>query len=511
MKLVFRIPFIQPLRTAREMKLSRNNETEASANTDEEAAKLPSHQPQDDAVDWDGLDDPKNPLNWPATKSFGHVVIVAVLSMVVNIASTMVAPAMDDVARDLEITNMTLSTLAVSIYLLEFALGPLVISSLSEMYGRLIVYHTCNSIFVIFVIACALSHTPAQFLVFRFISGCAGAAPLSLGGGTIADIIPIEKRGAGAALFGLGPLLGPVLGPVIGGFVAEGKDWRWTFWVVAILGGAAGIGTLIFMRETHPNTLLERKAAHLRRTTGNPYLRSKLDRGLTGQQIIVTALVRPAKLLLFSPIVLVMSIYVALIFGLLYLLFATFSMVFEGQYGLTTGFSGLAYLGLGIGELVGLVTFAILSDRILKAKMAADNVQGPKPEYRLVLMMWFPPVIGLGLFIYGWTAYYQVHWMVPIFGTFIVGFGAFFVIMPSQLYLVDLYGSEAAASALGANILLRSMFGAFLPLAGSHMYSTLNYGWGNTLLACLALAFAPVPVLFYRYGEWLRSRATLTL
>jgi hypothetical protein len=101
--------------------------------------------------------------------------------------------------------------------------------------------------------------------------------------------------------------------------------------------------------------------------------------------------------------------------------------------------------------------------------------------------------------------------MVPIFGTFIVGFGAFFVIMPSQLYLVDLFGSDAAASALGANILLRSMFGAFLPLAGSHMYSTLNYGWGNTLLGFLALAFAPVPILFYRYGEWLRSRTTVTL
>ncbi|KAJ5159082.1 uncharacterized protein N7500_008733 [Penicillium coprophilum] len=493
------------------MKFPSNDESDINLSKDEEAAKPLSPKLGDDVVDWDGPNDPKNPLNWSGSKGFGHVVIVAALSMVVNIASTMVAPAMEGVSRDLEISNMTLATLAVSIYLLGFALGPLVISSLSEMYGRLIVYHVCNSIFVIFVVACALSRTSVQFMVFRFITGCAGAAPMSLGGGTIADVIPIEKRGAAAALFGLGPLLGPVLGPVVGGFVAEGKDWRWTFWVVAILGGAAGIGAFIFMRETHPNTLLERKAAYLRHTTGNPHLRSKLDRGLTKQQIIVAALVRPTKLLIFSPIVLVLSIYVALIFGLLYLLFATFSMVFEGQYKFSTGISGLAYLGLGLGELVGLLTFGILSDRLMKAKMTADNVQESKPEYRLVLMMWFPPVIGPGLLIYGWSAYYQVHWMVPIFGTFIVGFGAFFVIMPSQLYLVDLFGSEAAASALGANILLRSMFGAFLPLAGSHMYSTLNYGWGNTLLGFLALAFAPVPMLIYRYGEWLRSRTTVTL
>jgi MFS family permease len=117
---------------------------------------------------------------------------------------------MGGVSRDLNITSTTVGTLAVSIYLLGFALGPLVISSLSEMYGRLIVYHTCNFIFVVFIVACALSQTTAQFMVFRFITGCVGAAPMSLGGGTIADVIPIEKRGAAGALFGLGPLLGPV-------------------------------------------------------------------------------------------------------------------------------------------------------------------------------------------------------------------------------------------------------------------------------------------------------------
>ncbi|OKL61513.1 hypothetical protein UA08_03102 [Talaromyces atroroseus] len=409
----------------------------------------------------------------------------------------MVAPAMEGVTKDLKITNTTVGTLAVSIYLLGLAFRPLIISSLSDMYGRLIIYHTCNFIFVIFIIAGALSQITAQFIVFWFITGCAGATSLSLGGKTIADAIPIEKRGAAEAFFGLGPLLGPALGPVIGGFVAEGKGWRWTFWVVAIAGGAASIGTLVFMSETRPNTLIERKASYLRHTTGNPRLRSRL--------------IRPTKLFIFSPIVLVISVYVALIFGLLYLLFATFSMVFECQYGFRTGVSGLAYLGLGVGELLGLFIFGILSDRLMKAKMAADRVKVPKPEYRLVLMMWFPPVIGPGLFMYGWSAYYKVQWIVPILGTFIVGFGSFFVIMPSQLYLVDLFGSEAAASALGASILLRSLFGTFLPLAESHIYSVLNYGWGNTLLGFLALAFAPVPILLYRYGEGLRSRTTVQL
>jgi hypothetical protein len=81
--------------------------------------------------------------------------------------------------------------------------------------------------------------------------------------------------------------------------------------------------------------------------------------------------------------------------------------------------------------------------------------------------------------------------------------------MPAQLYLVDLFGSEAAASALGANNLLRYLSSTFLPLAGPSMYKALNYGWGNTLLGFLALGFVPAPVLFYKYGEWLRAKTAV--
>ncbi len=77
--------------------------------------------------------------------------------------------------------------------------------------------------------------------------------------------------------------------------------------------------------------------------------------------------------------------------------------------------------------------------------------------------------------------------------------------MPAQIYLVDAFGSEAAASALAANTLLRSLFGTFLPLAGPKMYQSLGLGWGNSLLGFLALAFVPIPILFYRYGERVRK------
>ncbi|KAF4809980.1 MFS transporter fsa7 [Colletotrichum tropicale] len=452
-------------------------------------------------VDWEGPEDPQNPLNWSARLRYGHVVIVSLLSLVVNLAATMIAPGIEYVVRDIHITSQTIGTLSVTIYLLGFALGPLIISSASEMHGRLIVYHICNVLFIAFIIGTALSKTVPQLLIFRVLSGIAGSAPMTIGGGTIADVIPSEHRGPAGALFALGPLMGPEAFCQLAR-VGAGRFGSWPSCVISLVA-------LAFLRETHPNILLSRKADRLRRETGNQELRSKLDRRLTSSQILIGAFVRTGKLLIFSPIVLIMSLYVGLVFGLLYLLFTTITPIFQGVYGFKAELVGLAYLGIGIGELTSLVVFGTLSDRVSAWRTKSEGRS--VPEHRLILMIWFAPVMTIGFFIYGWTAHYQVHWIAPIIGTFFIGFGAFFVILPAQIYLVDVFSSEAAASALGANILLRCLFGAFLPLADTKMYETLNYGWGNTLLGFLSLAFVPAPMFFYKYGGWLRSKTATSL
>lgn len=111
---------------------------------------------------------------------------------------------------EFHVTSSTLSQLAITIYVLGLALGPMVLSPLSEAYGRLPIYHFSNLLFLIFVIGCAVSNTLAQFMVFRFISGFMGGVPMALGGATIADITQIEARPVAMALFSLGPLTGPV-------------------------------------------------------------------------------------------------------------------------------------------------------------------------------------------------------------------------------------------------------------------------------------------------------------
>lgn len=122
----------------------------------------------------------------------------------------MFAPGAEQLAKEFHIANSTVASMTVSLYVLGFAIGPLILAPLSELYGRLVIYHGCNSIYFAFTLGCALSTNTAMFLVFRFLCGCAAAGPMSIGGGSIADIYPQEQRGKAMALFSMGPLLGPV-------------------------------------------------------------------------------------------------------------------------------------------------------------------------------------------------------------------------------------------------------------------------------------------------------------
>lgn len=464
----------------------------------------PSDPPDGNVVDWTTPDDPAKALNWPAKKKWQNIAVISSITFLTPLASSMLAPGIPEVMREFDSTNQTVASFVVSVYVLGYAVGPLIIAPLSELYGRLIIYHSCNSLFICVTIACAVAPDMGSLIFFRFVEGCAGSAPLTIGGGSIADMIVQEKRGGAMAIFALGPILGPVVGPVAGGYLSQTKGWRWVFWVITMAAGALAIGSLIVMRETYEPTLLLRRAARLRRETNNPDLRSRFEMaGKTPRQVFLHAIVRPSKMLFLSPIVFALSLYMAVVYGYLYLLLTTLTLVFERQYGFSSGNVGLTFLGIGVGSLLGLVVFGLLSDRIVK-RMSQRKRGEMKPEYRLPPLIPGSLLIPLGLFWYGWTADRGEHWILPILGTMFVGLGLLATFMSISTYLVDAY-TVHAASARAASTVLRSLAGAFLPLAGPRMYSALGLGWGNSLLALVALAMSPVTWVFLRYGERIRK------
>lgn len=146
----------------------------------------------------------------------------------------MLAPGVELVMKDFDTNSTTFATFVVSIFVLGFACGPLLLAPLSELYGRVIIYNVSNVLFLCFTILCAVSQNQSMLLTFRFLSGFAGVATITIGPGTIADIIPRETRGKAVSVWSVGTILGPMIGPIIGGYVAEVAGWRWMFWAISI-------------------------------------------------------------------------------------------------------------------------------------------------------------------------------------------------------------------------------------------------------------------------------------
>lgn len=195
--------------------------------------------------------------------------------------------------------------------------------------------------------------------------------------------------------------------------------WRWIFYVLTIGAAIVTLGTFIFLKETNPVVLLERKARRLRRETGNQRLRSALESNITGRELLFLSLKRPFKLLLISPIVLSLSLLMGINYAYLYLCFTTFPIVFQRVYHFSEGISGLAYLGLGVGSLIGLAIIGRLSDPLVVSMTQKHGVR--KPEYRLPLMIPAHLLIPIGLFWYGWSADKQVHWYLTQISWLIAG------------------------------------------------------------------------------------------
>lgn len=353
----------------------------------------------------------------------------------------MFAPGVQQVMAEAHESSTLLAAFVVSsIYVLGFAIGPLVFAPLSEMYGRLPVYLISSIMFVIFTIACAVSSNMNMLIGFRFLEGGFDVTPITLGGGTIADLMPVEKRGGAMSIWVMGPLIGPVVGPAAGGFHVPAKRWRWVFWVIAIAAGVFCGIAFLSMRETYAPVILARMAAKLGKETGNLKLRHKFTTDDKPAALFRRNIVRPAKLLLLSPIVLSLSSYTALVYGILYLLFTTFTFVFEGQYGFSEGIVELMYIALGVGMLLGLAFMGPASDWVIKSRQKKGLEL--KPEHRLPLFLALPGAIGIPIemFIYGGTTQNKIHCIVPLIGTCFVCFGLLTVFVSRMLVdmLIDI-------------------------------------------------------------------------
>ncbi|KAF8887590.1 multidrug resistance protein 4 [Infundibulicybe gibba] len=457
-------------------------------------------------IEGDWQDDPINPRNWSFRKKWTAVSIVSMYTFVPPLASSMMAPGLPEIARQYNITSLTVTALTLSIFLLTFALGPLILAPLSEMYGRTWVLHIGNLFSIAFNLGCAFAPTTGSLIGFRLLSGLSGSAPIACGGGSIGDLFSERDRASAMAVYSLGPLIGPVVGPIAGGFIAQTVGMKWVFIVIAVTSGVASMIGIPLLRETYAPVIRMRRA----KRSGDAEKAAQHLPSLTLAQhskmrYLWLNLTRPAILLTHSFICFILSLYMAFMYGIYYLMFATFANFFSTTYGFSPGLGGLAYVGLGIGFLLATFFGAKFADQVYQYLAEKSGGKG-KPEMRIPALFFGSFFIPIGLFWYGWSAQAKIHWIMPIIGTGIFGFGMMTTFLPIQLYLVDSF--TYAASALAAASVFRSMLGFVFPLFGQQMFDALGLGGGNSLLAGLGIVLGiPFPVWIYYRGEAIRVRS----
>lgn len=357
---------------------------------------------------------------------------------------------------------------------------------------------------VAFLGGSAGSQNVATLLILRFFAGTFGASPLVNSGGTIADLFPPIQRGLALTVYCVAPFLGPVLGPVMGGFISENVGWRWVQGVCTIFIGVIGILGVIFIPETYGPVLLQRQASHLSKANSKIYI-SALEKSQGKKkpsEVFKRALFRPWIFLFLEPIVLIASVYMAIIYGTVYMFMGAMPIVYSEDRGWSEGIGGLSFLGIAVGIIFGLL-YAIWDNNTRYMRLVLS--QSATAESRLPPAIVGAVALPVGMFTFAWTNYPSIHWSVSVILSAPFGFGCVLVLLPILNYLIDSY-TIYAASVLAAAAIFRSVIGAVFPLFTTQMYHNLGIHWASSIPAFMTLVCIPFPLIMYRYGMQVRMK-----
>ena len=388
------------------------------------------------------------------------------------------------------------------------ALFPLILFPVMEDFGVRPVVLSSYLLLICFLIPIGLAPNFATLITIRFFSGGCVQLLSNAVAGIISNVFDGDRaRSVPISLYVTTYLGATSLGPVIGSSIFQSLSWRWIGYIELIWTTAFAPIFIVGLPESSRPAILRAKAKRLRCDGIKAYSAEELDQ-VTVLQVILKSVRRPLYMLFTESVALVAALWAAFSLGTIYLFTQSAEQVYGAVYGWDSVQAGYVQGAIVVGEILG-CGLCVYSNRWYYYS-AARNTEAPGtpiPEVRL-----YASVIGgffgvtCGMFVYGWTSYSAIHWMVPTIGLAMVGLGTTSVIVSNANYLIDAY-SKHAASALGAVGLIENMAIAFLPLATSAMYTNLGFHWASSLLGFVSLALIATPFAVLKWGKQIRSRS----
>ncbi|KAK8122132.1 hypothetical protein PG984_010802 [Apiospora sp. TS-2023a] len=464
---------------------------------------------KDDCCDPERMDqsNPQNtttaqpsPRNWSFARKCAATFILSAFAFLQPLAETGIAPAKDQISRDLDIRHDYQWMLVNSLILAGLGLSSIVLAPLSEVFGRKPVLLAGCLFFTVWNTACGGAGTLAQMLVLRLFSGFGASVGDSVASGVISDLWPAELRGRAFAVFMIAPLLGTALGPICGAFLTEGADWRWLFWMTSF-ASVATIGETL--EDVLQRKGLQDGADEMAGGKGKRKLQVTVTNLLT---VLGPNLQRPFRMMGTQTIIQVIGVYMALLYGILWLFLFMYPQIWKEQYQQGIRTASLNYLSFALGLVSGVNIAGHLSDRIY-ARLKARNHGVGRPEFRIPTMLIGTILAPAGLLCWGWSGEAKLHWIVPNIGSFIFAVGTYVSSACVSVYIIDTY-TKYAASATSTNLILRSLTAAVFPLFAPYMFNSFGFGIGATILAAgfLTIGVAAMCILWF-FGERLRARS----
>ncbi|GAB1196728.1 major facilitator superfamily domain-containing protein [Aspergillus pseudonomiae] len=460
-------------------------------------------------VGFDGPDDKLNPKNWSIGRKWATLGIVGTTGMLVGWASSIDSTVIKQGQEAFGVSEVA-ESLATALFLIAFGFGSLVAAPFSETVGRNPVYIATLSILMIFTMASGLAPNFGAQLAFRFLAGLFGCTPMTTFGGSMADIFdPMDRTYAFPVCCTLS-FLGPFLAPMVGAFIGQSThiSWRWTEWATLIMAALVTGAIFLFVPETYGPVLLQWKAKHLREITGDQRFMAEIE---LRQTSLVTRLMhscsRPFHLFFREIMVALFTMYLVVVYIVLFGFLTGYEFIFGRTYGFTQGSVGLTFIGMNIGFLIAFAMvphiYFSYKKRLLNAIENGHN--GLPPEERLWFAMYGAPWLPISLFWMGWTSYPSISYWSPLVASVAFGFSVQGIFISTYQYLIDTY-ELFAASALVSATFFRYIAAGAMVIVSIPMYGNLGVHWSLTLLGCISVLMTPVPYIFYKYGHVIRQR-----
>ncbi|KAI1308089.1 major facilitator superfamily domain-containing protein [Xylaria venustula] len=452
------------------------------------------------STEFDFNNDPANPYNWPKWKKNLQLTAYAVVAFAGSVGTSIISPAHQQLIDEFGVSS-TVAFLPLTTYVLALGLGPVIGGPLSETAGRKAIFVGAAIVGGLFALGAAFTTSFAGLCILRFFAGFAYGPTLSIGSGFLAETYTPAERGLPSLLWILSPFLGPGLGPVLGVFLVDRKGWRWTQFTLVFFSVFALIWALIGSESYHP-IIQRRRMKQLGITPPDaPPLADKL------REFLTTGLVRPLHMMVTEPIVGLLCLYVAFIFGVLFNFFGSFFYVFESVYGFTLVQSGLVFLAVALGSVIGAVNIWVCDRLFYQSQVRRFPPHQVPPEYRLLPAMIGSIALPISIFIFAWTARPSISAAVPILAIVIFGAGNINLFVSALQYTGDVYHRTNVASATSANSLARYGLAAVFPLFSLQLYHNLHVGWASSLLGFVSVGLLPLPWLLFKYGKTIRIKS----